>query len=90
MSEVKLLRIALFGALRQFESRAEIFLECPLEATVLQLRARINAYASAHWPASALPLLEVSAIASELAVLRDDQIVPREHALALLPPVSGG
>ena len=84
------LQVALFGALRQFSSEASIPLQCPPQATVGEVRQAILAYAQAHWPASALALIAVSAFASEQAVLREDQGIPENSQLALLPPVSGG
>ena len=83
-------QISLFGALRQYSADPTITLQCQAQANIAQVRQAIQSYAQAHWPAASFALIQVSALASEHAVLREDQAIPENHQLALLPPVSGG
>lgn len=84
------IRIQLFGALRQFSTDSTLSFQLPLTARIADVRVAIIAHARQHWPEAALRLLEVSALASHEAVLRDDQRILDNRELALLPPVSGG
>lgn len=82
--------VKLFGAFRAHEAGDRVELELAPGATVADLRERLAAYAGAHWPAFCPKLLQVSAFASDTAVLRDADPLPADGRLAVLPPVSGG
>ena len=82
--------VKLFGAFREYEADARVMLELADGATVADLRHRLEAHASAHWPSFCPKLLKYSAFASDMAVLREADAVPADGKMAVLPPVSGG
>ncbi|MEJ5207868.1 MAG: MoaD/ThiS family protein [Lysobacteraceae bacterium] len=82
--------VSLFGAFRDHEPGAQVVLELPEGARVAELRAALLDYAQAHWPAFRPGLLQRSAFASETTVLRDNELLPADGRMAVLPPVSGG
>ena len=83
-------QVTLFGAFRDCQREPSVQLSLPEAATVAELRAALGTYGRAHWPNFNPALLARSALASETAVLRDNQPVPAGVAMAVLPPVSGG
>jgi molybdopterin synthase catalytic subunit/molybdopterin synthase sulfur carrier subunit len=85
---VRQVRIQLFGGFRQHSERPELAVEVPPSATVAALKREV-AKAFADNPA-AQDLLNASAIATDRRVLADDERVPDDEPLALLPPVCGG
>lgn len=84
------IELSLFGAFREFDARERIELEVPETARVADLRAALQRYGEAQWPAFKPGLLARSAFASETAVLRDAEALPTDGRMAVLPPVSGG
>ena len=82
--------VQLFGAFRQFQSEAQLQLDVPGDATVRDVRQAIANHAAAHWPGFPVGLLQVSALASEEAILDGAATVSDGARLAVLPPVSGG
>ena len=84
------IEIGLFGAFRQYEPDARITLEVPDAAHVRDVRAALMEHGRAHWPGFREGLLQRSAFASERAVLREDDPVPVDARLTVLPPVGGG
>ncbi|HET8900143.1 MAG TPA: MoaD/ThiS family protein [Rhodanobacteraceae bacterium] len=83
-------QVQLFGAFRDYAPAALVELELTEGACVADLRAAMNAYGTAHWPAFRPGLLQRSAFASETAVLREDDPLPTGGTLVILPPVAGG
>ena len=84
---VRELRVKLFGAFRQFHREPVLTLEVPPDTTVATLRDRV---AVAFDDADAGRLLKASAFATDRRVLDEDEPVPGDEELALLPPVCGG
>lgn len=84
------IELGLFGAFREFDKTARISLEITDGARVSDLRKVVQAYGEEHWPDFRPGLLLRSAFASEVAILRDGELVPTHGRMALLPPVSGG
>lgn len=83
-------RLSLFGAFRDYEPDAVVALDLPGGAHVSDLRAALERYGVAHWPAFSTALLQRSAFASEATILRDNDPLPDDGRMAVLPPVSGG
>lgn len=81
--------LSLFGAFRDLEPRGSVALDVDGEH-VRDLRVALEAHASARWPAFQPGLLAVSAFASEESILREDDRLPADGKVAILPPVSGG
>jgi len=84
------IELRLFGAFRELDSSAQINLEIADGARVSELRKAVLAYGEQHWPEFRAGLLLRSAFASEVAILRDGDLVPVQGQMVLLPPVSGG
>ena len=82
--------ISLFGAFREHEPSARLALEVADAARVASLREALRAHGESHWPGFRPGLLAKSAFASETTVLRDDDAIPADGRVAVLPPVSGG
>lgn len=82
--------VSLFGVFRDHEPAGKVVLELPEGARIAELRAALLEYAQAHWPGFRPGLLQRSAFASETSVLRDNEPVPGDGRMAVLPPVSGG
>jgi molybdopterin synthase sulfur carrier subunit len=82
--------VQLFGAFRDLQSQAQVNLELPATARVADVRRALAEHAQARWPDVPPGLLSRSAFASESAVLRDEDAVPADGRMAVLPPVSGG
>lgn len=84
------IELRLFGAFRDYVPSARVHLEVADDARVADVRAALDAHGRAHWPGFQPALLQRSALASDDAVLRDHESVPRDGRMAVLPPVSGG
>lgn len=84
------IELRLFGAFREFDGGARIDVEIADGAHVSDLRRAVLAYGEQHWPDFRPGLLLRSAFASDVAILRDGDLVPAKGEMALLPPVSGG
>ena len=82
--------VSLFGAFRDYEPTAQVTLEMPDDAQVSDLRAALQWHAQVHWPAFRPGLLQSSAFACEAGVLREQEPLPTDGRMAVLPPVSGG
>lgn len=82
------IRIKLFGGFRQFRDEAELAVETDHASTVADLRK--NVAREFGNDENALSLLNASAFATDKRVLDDDESVPDDADLALLPPVCGG
>lgn len=84
------IELSLFGAFRDYAPSAQVVLDVGEGMQVADLRAALEAYGRAHWPAFNPALLARSAFASETTVLRDGEPLPADGKMAILPPVSGG
>jgi len=84
------IELSLFGAFRDYAPDAQVALELDDGARVADLRAALGSYGTQHWPGFNPALLARSAFASETTVLRDDEALPADGRMAVLPPVSGG
>lgn len=84
------IQLRLFGAFRELDAAGVISLELPDSSVVGALRASLDRYARAHWSTYRPGLLQRSAFASELCILRDHDAIPEDGRMAILPPVSGG
>jgi len=80
--------IRMFGAFRQFSPDSTVNLTVPQEARVADLRQAMQIHFAGN--DNALALLNASAFATDKAVLDDEDPVPRDEALSVLPPVCGG
>jgi molybdopterin synthase sulfur carrier subunit len=83
-------RIALYGALREADTRSYLELDVPAGATVAELRAHLTAHLREHAPGIKAGLVQVSAFATAEEILHNHRTVPCGVELAVLPPVSGG
>lgn len=83
-------RITLFGALRDADSRGYIELDVPEQSTVAVLREALQHHVRDHTPAISASLIQRSAFASEHEILHNHRTVPEDGQIAILPPVSGG
>lgn len=82
--------LALFGAWREMQATPRLMLDVPEPATVASLRAALRQHAQTQWPEFRPGLLAASVFASAQCVLRDDEPLPTDGQVAVLPPVSGG
>lgn len=82
--------ISLYGAFREYDPRGSVELELAEAAKVGDLRAAFAAHGQAHWPAFKPGLLAASVFASESTLLRENEALPANGRVAVLPPVSGG
>ncbi|MFO1495766.1 MAG: MoaD/ThiS family protein [Lysobacterales bacterium] len=82
--------LKVFGYLREYVPEGALVLELAEDARVGALRQQLAEHARAHWPGFAVEGLRACAFASEHALLREDEALPADGQLAILPPVSGG
>jgi sulfur-carrier protein len=80
--------VKLFGAFRQFGPETAVELTVPASARVADLRAAFAGHYQGN--DNALALLKASAFATDQAVLDDDDELPTNQPLSVLPPVCGG
>lgn len=84
------LRLKVFGYLREHVPAGTLALELADDARVADLRLALTAHGQAHWPGFRAEGLHACAFASERALLREDEPLPADGQVAILPPVSGG
>jgi sulfur-carrier protein len=84
------LRITLFGALRDADTRGFIELDVPDHSTIAGVREALQHYVQDHAPGISPNLIQRSAFASADEILHNHRDVPENGELAILPPVSGG
>lgn len=84
------IELQLFGAFRAMQTAPVLTLELADGSSVAALRAALNAYGAQHWPNFRSGLLAASAFASDAMVLREQEPLPADGRVAILPPVSGG
>ncbi len=80
-----LIRVRLFALARKQTGLAEVEIDLPEEATVADLKARLGSKCP-----QLLPLLPNVMIAVDAEYATDDQVVPLDAEVAVIPPVSGG
>lgn len=85
-----MVRIALYGALREADPRGYLELDVPAGSTIADLRERLAAHLREHAPAVNAGLVRISAFATTEEILHGHRQVPEGEELAVLPPVSGG
>lgn len=81
--------VQLFGAFSELDPTREIAVEVA-GGQVADLRAALKALLPLRWPAFRAGLLDYSAFSDQQQVLRDDDALPDDGRVAILPPVSGG
>lgn len=82
--------IELFGAFRQLAEES-CHLELPHGASLRDVRAALKeAIARNHPEFTQKNLFDVSALADETAILRNDHVLLQDTKLAIIPPISGG
>jgi len=79
--------VKLYGAFRQYSPDKTVTVSLPEAATVATLR---QAFGQQFDDNNVLALLAASAFATDEAVLEEQDPVPRDKALSILPPVCGG
>lgn len=82
--------VRLFGALSEYADPPQVDLEVAGDARIADLRAGLRDHLLASSPGFKEGLLRVSAFADSQRVLRDNDPVPGDGQVAVLPPVSGG
>lgn len=85
---VREVQVKLFGAFRQFHREPVLTLEVPPDTMVAHVRERVALMFDED--ANAKMLLKASAFATDRRVLEENEAVPEDTELALLPPVCGG
>lgn len=82
------IQVKLFGGFRQFRAEPMLSLQADPAATVADLRNSVARMFDDD--DNALSLLKASAFATDKRVLDENESVPEDADLALLPPVCGG
>lgn len=82
-------QIELFGTLRDLEPGDRLQLAVD-GGTVADLRQAVMQHAEARWSRVPPRLLMSCAFATPRVVLRDNDVLPPDGRMVLLPPVSGG
>lgn len=83
------IQVQLFGAFSELVP--ERVLQVEVEGNrVGDLRRALREQLARRWPSFRSGLLDYSAFADEQRVLRDDEALPGDGRVAVLPPVSGG
>ncbi len=83
--------IGLFGAFRQFAGGAPFAFEVPQGTRLGEIRNALRTeLVKRHPEFRQQKLMEVSVLADERSILRDDAVLLRDTTLAILPPVGGG
>lgn len=84
------IRIQLFGALREADADGYIDLDVPDASNIASVRERLVQHLGEHAPHVSASVVQRSAFANCSEILRDQDVVPSDGQLAILPPVSGG
>lgn len=86
---MKQVNLQLFGAFSDLDASREIALEVA-GSTVADLRQALREQLPVRFPGFRAGLLDYSAFADQQRVLRDQEALPADGKVAILPPVSGG
>lgn len=90
MQERITVEISLFGAFREL-AEPSLCLELPRGATISDVRAALKeAVSRAHPQFKQKNLFDVSPLADETTILRNQEVLLRDTKLAIIPPISGG
>jgi len=81
--------VQLFGAFSDLDPSRRIEVETD-GAQVADLRRALRGLLVERWPTFRAGLLDYSAFADAQRVLRDEDPLPGDGQVAILPPVSGG
>ena len=82
--------VRFFGAFSTWVTPQPLQLELVNGARVAELRDALDAYLRRHLPELSPALLRCSAFADSARVLAEDEPLPADGQVAVLPPVSGG
>lgn len=82
-------QVQLFGAFSELVPDRMLQVEVEGDR-VGDLRRAMREHLARHWPSFRSGLLDYSAFADEQRLLRDDEALPGDGRVAVLPPVSGG
>ncbi len=83
------IHVQLFGAFSELDPTREIAVQTSGD-NVADLRSALRDLLAQRWPQFRAGLLDHSAFADEHRVLRDNERLPDDGRVAILPPVSGG
>lgn len=84
------IEVKLFGAFRELQEKSYRF-DLPCGVHVDEVREALKSAIAKKSPQFAQKnLLDVSALATETAILRNDDVLTQDTQLAILPPISGG
>lgn len=83
------IQVHLFGAFSELVPERVLQVEVEGDC-VGDLRRALREQLARRWPSFRNGLLDYSAFADEQRVLRDDEALPGDGRVAVLPPVSGG
>ncbi|KRG66093.1 molybdopterin converting factor [Stenotrophomonas humi] len=86
---MKQVTVQLFGAFSALDPSREIAVQIHGEH-IADLRSALRELIAQRWPQFRAGLLDYSAFADEHRVLRDNERLPDDGRVAILPPVSGG
>ncbi|MNV14266.1 ThiS family protein [compost metagenome] len=86
---MKQITVQLFGAFSELTPSREIAVLTHGEH-IADLRSALRELIAQRWPQFRAGLLDYSAFADEYRVLRDNEPLPENGRVAILPPVSGG
>jgi len=86
---MKTITLQLFGAFSDLDPARTIAVDVT-GGHVSDLRSALRELLPVRWPQFRAGLLEYSAFADQQRVLRDNEPLPENGRLAILPPVSGG
>lgn len=82
--------LQLFGAFREHVANGVLLLPLAADSRVADLRQALDQHARSHWPGYRPGLLASSAFATASRLLREQDPLPTDTEIAVLPPVSGG
>ncbi|KRG43955.1 molybdopterin converting factor [Stenotrophomonas pictorum JCM 9942] len=86
---MKQMQVQLFGAFSDLDPQREIEVVTHGEH-IADLRQALRELIVQRWPQFRAGLIDYSVFADEQRVLRDDDPLPDDGRVAILPPVSGG
>lgn len=85
------MKLRAFGAMREFADNDGFIVLNRQAATVKQLRELLESHLTAEFASTFSPNLLASCVfANDERLLGDDEPVPTQYQLAVLPPVAGG
>lgn len=82
--------VELFGAFSDYSPSRQLQVEVIEGACVSDLRSAIHEHLQSSWPQFRPGLLRYCAFADSERILRDQEPLPADGRVSILPPVSGG